>query len=123
MDISLIDIFWYALAAWVSIKILQALTNAYIITNIESRIEHLKYLNSIIHEVKTEQQGDMEYWYDKESEEFLGQGKSIDEIANVLKARFPEHVFILGERGGLGRNTDWKLMTPAEFKSKASNIL
>jgi len=114
----LIEIFWYALAVWFGIKCIQFVLGVSEIATLEDRVERLKYLNSIIHDVKIEHQGEMEYWFDKDSDQFLGQGKTIDEIASVLKSRFPDHVFLLGEKGGIGSKTDWKLLTPNEIKEK-----
>jgi hypothetical protein len=117
----LIDVLIYATVIWISLRVIHFVVTAFEISNLEDRVERLKYLNSIIHDVKIEKQDDMEYWFDKDSDQFLGQGKSVEEIASVLKSRFPEHVFLLGERGGIGSKTDWKLMTPTEVKEKVLN--
>jgi len=56
------------------------------------------YLNQIIHVVKQEQQGDMYYWYDNDSDDFLAQGRTWEEVVGVLRERFPEHIFVLNQR-------------------------
>jgi hypothetical protein len=114
----LIDIFWFCLAIWVISQIINAIIDGITINQITNRIERLKYLNDIIHQVKIETHNGVDYWYDKDDAEFLGQGKSMEEIVSVLKSRFPDHVFLLGELGGLGKKTDWQLMKPDEFKEK-----
>lgn len=119
----LMDTLFIALAVWIGIKVIQAILTGFEITHLEERVEKLKYLNSIIHNVKIEKQGDMEYWFDKDSDQFLGQGKTLEEVINVLKSRFPEHVFLLGDRGGVGSKTNWKLVTPNEVKEKVSKII
>lgn len=53
----------------------------------------IKRLDEIVHRVKVEQHEDVYYWYDQDNNRFLGQGKTTEEIINVLKARFPEHIF------------------------------
>ena len=88
------------------------------IAKMEERVERLKYLNDIIHQVKIETYDGMDYWFDKDDDEFLAQGRTADEIIAVLKSRFPEHVFLLGELGGVGKKTDWKIMKAEELKDK-----
>ena len=59
------------------------------------------HLNKIIHEVAVEKHGEMEYWFDKETDQFLGQGKTVEEITSHVKARFPDHIFVLPPKGVL----------------------
>jgi hypothetical protein len=56
------------------------------------------HLEQIIHVVKQEQQGDMYYWYDNDSEDFLAQGRTWEDIVDVLRSRFPDHIFVLNTR-------------------------
>ena len=67
----------------------------------------VKHLDSIIHPVKIEEQGDMTYWYDAENGNFLAQGRNRDEIIDTLKSRFPKHIFLINQ----------ELMAGPEFKS------
>jgi hypothetical protein len=60
--------------------------------------EHIReQLDKVIHAVKIEKVGDMLYWYDQDSNEFLAQGKTREEIISVLKYRFNNHIFILDD--------------------------
>lgn len=56
------------------------------------------YLEQIIHVVKQEQDGDMYYWYDNDSDDFLAQGRTWEDIVGVLRERFPDHIFVLNNR-------------------------
>ena len=57
--------------------------------------EHLEH---IIHVIRQEQDGDMYYWYDNDSGDFLAQGRTWEEVVGVLRERFPEHIFVLNRR-------------------------
>jgi hypothetical protein len=54
-----------------------------------------EYVEQIVHVVREDRVGDMRYWYDRDSETFLAQGKDHDEIVNVLKIRFPDGIFVI----------------------------
>jgi len=81
------------------------------------------YLNEIIHQVKVEKYQNIEYWYDQDTDYFLGQGSTFDDIVNVLKIRFPDHLFILEDRGGVAAQTGWKLVEFEQFTKLTSNTL
>ena len=55
-------------------------------------------LDKRIHDVTTEICSDIEYWYERESGQFIAQGRTQEEIASVLKAVWPGHVFLVNER-------------------------
>jgi len=57
-----------------------------------------KYLASIIHPVKSEQHGDVIYFFDADTNTFLAQGRDDAELAEALRARWQDHIFIVGER-------------------------
>ena len=118
MDIGtfiLCGVLFYVLA-----QIVLGLHEGFQLVKLNDRLEVMKKLNDVIHQVLVEKHGDVEYWYDKDSKEFLGQGKTLEEVINALKARFPDHVFLLkeeytGRRGGIAKQTDWKLTAPDDF--------
>jgi len=56
-----------------------------------------EYLDRVIHVVEVETHGDINYWYDKDSSEFLAQGTTREEIIKKLKSRFPNHIFLLND--------------------------
>lgn len=55
------------------------------------------HLQRIIHTVRYEQDGDMYYWYDQDTDEFIVQGRTDTEIIQALRARFPNHIFVINE--------------------------
>lgn len=61
----------------------------------QEKLRQLNELDQITHRVNVEQHGAIYYWFDADDGEFLGQGKDIDSIIQVVKSRFPTHVFFL----------------------------
>lgn len=54
-----------------------------------------KRLDEIVHRVEVEKQGDTYYWFDQDNRKFLAQGRSDQEIIDIIKKRFPDHIFYL----------------------------
>jgi len=101
---------------WIVAQIALGVIDGMQIIKLTRRLDVLKRLNNIIHQVKVEEHSGMEYWYDQDSEVFLAQGKTLEEVITVLKSRFPDHVFLLQGKGGIAKQTEWKLLTQEEFK-------
>lgn len=101
---------------WIVAQIVLGVIDGMQIVKLTHHLDVLKRLNNIIHQVKIEEHSGMEYWYDKDSEMFLGQGRTLEEVVEVLKARFPDHIFLLGDRGGIAAKTGWQLKTAEEVK-------
>lgn len=78
--------------------------------------ELMAQLAEIIHQVKVEYYDGIEYWFDSNTNKFLGQGYTFDEVADTLKVRFPSHVFLIEDQGGVAHETDWKILEFDEFK-------
>jgi hypothetical protein len=116
MDLSIVDIVLLAVVVWIVSQILLGVMDAFAIVKLQERVDVLKRLRDIIHQVKIEKNGDIEYWYDADNNHFLGQGKTLDEVVAVLKSRFPDHIFLLEDLGGIAEQTGWKLISPDEFK-------
>jgi hypothetical protein len=98
------------------------ISDAFQIVKLKERVDILKQLSEIIHQVKVEERDGIKYWYDADSEAFLAQGKTIDEVINVIKSRFPDHIFLIQDTGGVSKQTDWKLMSVEEFNKIAINL-
>ena len=64
----------------------------------ETNIQVKKYLASIIHPVKSERHGDTIYFFDEDNDTFIAQGRNDAELAEALKARWRDHIFIIGEK-------------------------
>lgn len=114
MDVTTIVVL--CIVVWIVSQVALGIMDAVHMVKLGDRLTVLKRLNDIIHQVKIEKRNGFEYWYDKDNETFLAQGKSINEVIDVLKSRFPDHVFLLEDRGGIAAQTNWQLMTPEEFK-------
>ena len=116
MDISIGELILWAVLFWVASQIILGIIDAFQIVHLSERVALLKHLGDIIHQVRIEVHNGIEYWYDADKGAFLGQGSTVEEVAEVLKSRFPEHVFLIDGRGGIAAQTNWQLMTPEEFK-------
>ena len=102
MDI-IIDIFatlFYALMIYIIVRVILALLslNRFIDIMSERSQEIREHLSSIIHPVKSETHNGVMYWYDAEDDTFLVQGRDDAELAAALKARWIDHIFIIGDR-------------------------
>lgn len=62
----------------------------------DAESEHLDQLAQRIHVVRQEEHEDVYYWYEQDTNEFLVQGATDEEIIQSLKSRFPDDVFIIG---------------------------
>jgi len=99
----LFDLFSFAcdvLIIYCVIKMIQALFSLKgTMEEIESRSQEIReHLTSIIHPVKSEMHNGIMYWFDAEDDTFLVQGRDDTELAAALKARWIDHIFILGDR-------------------------
>lgn len=116
MDLSIGEIVLIAVVVWIASQVLLGIMDAFAIVKLQERVDVLKKLQDLIHQVKIEQRNGIEYWYDADNNNFLGQGSNAEEVIIVLKARFPEHIFLLEDVGGVAAQTGWKIMSPEEFK-------
>ena len=69
--------------------------------------EVLERVNNIMHRVRVEQHGDVYYWYDEDSNDFLAQGKNLTDATTQLKSRFPGHLFFVTHK-----DTIYKISAP-----------
>ena len=84
--------------------------------NKEQRYEAVKqYLDRIIHRVNVEVVDGVTYWFDQDNNVFLGQGQTVEDIIEVIKQRFPDHIFLLPTEEVVTANTDWKLVKSEGF--------
>jgi len=75
----------------------------------------------MVHFVREEQHKGMNYWYDEQTDEFLAQGTSTEQIIAQARARFPTHVFIIDDCKHTVSGPDWKI-TPVGELSKKYNV-
>ena len=83
--------------------------------------EQIEQLSKLVHRVQVEKHGESYYWFDADSDKFLGQGKTIEEAVVQIKNRFPGHIFLVGTKDNTYRlsGPDWTLkpMDVADIKS------
>jgi len=74
-----------------------------------------QYLDRIIHRVEVDVINGVIYWFDRDNNVFLGQGQTVEDIIEVIKQRFPDHIFLLPTEEVVTANTDWKLVKSEGF--------
>lgn len=81
-----------------------------VLSDVNDELEQKLYkkINDIIHRVRVEKQGNTYYWYDMDTEKFLAQGSSDEEIVANLKSRYPTHMFFLPTNHLICAKTDWQ---------------
>jgi hypothetical protein len=70
------------------------------------------HMDEITHRVKVEEHQGTFYWFDFDDDEFLAQGQTYQDVIDVVKSRFPTHMFVLStdkEMWLIAEKTDWKM--------------
>jgi hypothetical protein len=84
---------------------------------ITADVDELKdRLRKMIHFVRLEQHGEQLYWFDEETDEFLGQGHTLEDIIVHVKNRFPTHVFVDQTANRFMRAPEWRPLPISELK-------
>lgn len=110
------DLIIYLAVAYFIARLVVAAMDAFKETYAKERDELLKKVNDITHRVKIETHHGIQYWFDEDSDLFLGQGQTLPEIINHVKSRFPTHMFFLNQEDKLlmlASKTEWQF---TEFK-------
>ena len=96
----IVSIVFEALLIYFIVQFVMALFNVRRYLNvIEERSQEIReHLGTLIHPVKSETHNGVMYWYDAEDDTFLAQGRDDAELAAALKARWIDHIFIIGDR-------------------------
>lgn len=92
----IIDVLVWLGIIWMLLKMI----NSWSLSKLEQLSEELREVKELIHVVKPEFYGSTIYWFDQETDMFLGQGENLDDIVAVLKTRFPRHVFFFADQNG-----------------------
>ena len=69
--------------------------------------ETVNKIMDLVHRVSVEKHGEVFYWFDADSDEFLAQGKTTDETIAHLKSRFPSHICLVKTK-----ETQFKISAP-----------
>lgn len=112
-DNSLLLLLWIA-GTYFASNIILGIMDAFNDVNSELTTKLVKHLDTIIHRVRVEKDRDTYYWYDMDSNKFLAQGATDEEIVESLKRRYPNHMFFLPTNHLICAKTDWqpKLVGP-----------
>jgi hypothetical protein len=103
-----ISILW-AMATWIIANIILGVMDAFRVVDTELTNKIRKRIDEIVHRVEVEQQGDVYYWYDRDNRKFLAQGQTTEEIIDVIKKRFPQHIFYFEDSNHLiSAKHNWK---------------
>jgi hypothetical protein len=116
MDLSIGELVIFAVIGWILLQIALGIIDGWQMVTLNEKIKQLNHISDLIHQVKVEKHDGMEYWYDEDDYRFLGQGKTMEDIINHVKSRFPDHIFLIRDQGGVSKQTDWKLLDTEEFK-------
>jgi len=104
------ELLGWALFYYFIFKIAKVFTTAWAERN-EEEVSRIKaYLDKIIHRVDVQVVDNVTYWFDQDNHAFLGQGRTVEDLIEVLKQRFPDHVFLLPTEEVVTAKTDWKLV-------------
>lgn len=91
----MIEIVLFALLSyWLGRFVITWLDTKQLVKNFNTQ-KVVSVLDKMIREVKVETHHGWTYWFDKENDRFLAQGENTQEVIAVLKARFPDNVFLL----------------------------
>jgi hypothetical protein len=91
-----VGILW-ATATWIVANIILGIMDAFTLVDTTLEKKLIKRLDEIVHRVEVEYRGDVYYWYDRDNRTFLAQGQTTEEIIDILKKRFPAHIFYFEE--------------------------
>ena len=122
MDLTIGELIIIAVLFWIFSQIVLGVIDGIQIVSLKEKLTQLKHLSDIIHQVKVEKIGDFNYWFDADSDQFLGQGRTVEEIIDVIKSRFPDHVFLIQGEGGVAAQTGWKFLPAEEFQKVELNL-
>ena len=95
-----VSILFDALLIYMAVKFVMSLLELkHTLDHAEEHSQAIRdHLNSIIHPVKSETHNGIMYWFDADDDTFLVQGRNDEELALALKARWIDHIFILGNK-------------------------
>lgn len=109
---------WIACTYFIS-QIMLGVMDAYREVNTELADKIRKRLDDIVHRVEVVEENSMYYWYDQDNRKFLAQGRTTEEIIDVLKQRYPDHVFYFEKSNHLiCAKHDWEPQ-PARLSDKS----
>lgn len=98
MDLDLlVDTLFYMIIGFLVAHVIIRVINKYLEAKLKILQEVHEKVNTLIRAVRVEHHGDQTYWFDAENDTFIAQGRTRDEIVEVLKARWSKHIFLLSD--------------------------
>jgi len=85
-------IFWYF-----GIKLVMHFISTYLGNRLEMKRQIIKHFNEVTHQVEIESAGNVQYWFDKDTKQFIAQGTTRAEIISVLKSHWHDHLFLVSD--------------------------
>lgn len=104
---------WYVIISFVAGLLLKRVEKE----AITERDAMVTKLAKMIHQVKAEKHGDLYYWFDLETDQFLAQGRDDEEIRKHLLDRFKGHIFLLDDKKAMA-GPDLRVMPITELTQK-----
>lgn len=105
--------FWYFVASIILALVLNKQNK-----KLEERKELIDQLAQKIHVVNIEEHNNQFYWFDADSDQFLAQGKDLNEIIERIQKRYPTHVFFMPDQRYIGA-PHW---TPTDYLTNKENL-
>jgi hypothetical protein len=93
----IIEFIDFCFMLWCGVVILRFLLGVFVGTSNSSDAEyalHVKQALEHMHVIKEEEHGGQYYWFDKDTDTFLTQGKNFAELTARLKLTHVDHLFI-----------------------------
>lgn len=95
----------WSVATWLVASFVLGFMDAFREVSQEAEQNFIKRLDELLHRVREEKEGDVIYWYDHDDGEFLAQGRTQEDIIQVVKTRYPNHMFYLDTNIIIGKPT------------------
>ena len=117
-----LDFIGYALVAWLAYRFVMIYQMVRSVEKTKELTSAINELSKIIHTVKEETIGDIIYWFDAETDKFITQGATHDDIISTLKQHYIGHIFLINDTEMLaGPNFDVIPMPPTSIRNSLSN--
>lgn len=109
----IVDILFVSILVYAALRILNGLLTTLNEAKDQELQEFKDRLSKITHKVSVEKHGEMLYWFDADTDLFLGQGATDTDIVSIVQKRFPTHMFIMPDDSVIAAKTEW---IPKQFK-------
>lgn len=105
---SFIEFLLWSVIIWAVYKFLSGVHKTHQELKKEIASDIIKQFDEIIHVVDIYEERGVQYWFDKQDGEFFGQGRTNEEVIEVLRQRYPTHMFFLPDQTKV-HAPEWKI--------------